>query len=53
MAIAVPLGNFDIDNVATPDGGKAREQLAFTMQPVGLRMRLRLRRRSRLPGAFN
>lgn len=41
MAIAVLLGNFEIENVATPDGGEAREHLAFTMQPVGLRMRLR------------
>ena len=45
MAIAVLLGNFEIENVATPDGGEAREQLAFTMQPVGLRMRLRARAR--------
>jgi cytochrome P450 len=43
MAIAVLLGNFEIDKVATPDGDEAREQLAFTMQPVGLRMRLRVR----------
>ncbi|OYZ03285.1 MAG: hypothetical protein B7Y42_01135 [Polaromonas sp. 28-63-22] len=43
MAIAVLLGNFDIESVTTPDGGEAREQLAFTMQPVGLRMRLRSR----------
>ena len=43
MAIAVLLGNFEIENVATPDGGEAREHLAFTMQPVGLRMRLRKR----------
>ena len=43
MAIAVLLGNFEIENVATPDGGEAREHLAFAMQPVGLRMRLRVR----------
>ncbi len=43
MAIAVLLGNFEIENVATPDGGEAREHLAFTMQPVGLRMRLNKR----------
>ena len=41
MAIAVLLGNFEIENVATPDGQEAKEHLAFTMQPVGLRMRLR------------
>ena len=44
MAIAVLLGNFEIENVATPDGREAKEHLAFTMQPVGLRMRLHLRR---------
>ena len=46
MAIAVLLGNFEIENVATPDGGEAKEHLAFTMQSVGLRMRLRVRGRS-------
>ena len=46
MAIAVLLGNFEIENVATPDGREAKEQLAFTMQPVGLRMRRRVRGRS-------
>ena len=43
MAITVLLGNFEVENVATPDGQEAKEQLAFTMQPVGLRMRLRRR----------
>ena len=43
MAMAVLLGNFDIENVATPDGLEAREHLAFTMVPVGLRMRLKIR----------
>ena len=43
MAMAVLLGNFDIESVWTPDGGPARELLSFTMQPVGLRMRLRSR----------
>ena len=41
MAMAALLGNFDIESVETPDGQEAREQLAFTMAPVGLRMRLR------------
>ena len=41
MAIAVLLRNFDIEAVTTPGGGQAKEHLAFTMQPVGLRMRLR------------
>ena len=43
MAMAVLLGNFDIDNVTTPDGLEAREHLAFTMVPVGLRMKLKVR----------
>ena len=43
MAMAVLLGRFDIESVDTPDGAEAQEHLAFTMTPVGLRMRLRLR----------
>ena len=43
MAMAVLLGNFDIENVTTPDGLEAREHLAFTMVPVGLRMTLKVR----------
>ena len=43
MAMAVLLGNFDIENVTTPDGLEAREHLAFTMAPVGLRMMLKAR----------
>ena len=35
------LASFDIEAVDTPDGGPARERMAFTMNPVGLRMRLR------------
>jgi len=34
---------FDIEGVDTPHGGEAEERLDFTMAPVGLRMRLRLR----------
>ena len=44
MAMAQLLGNFDIESISTPDGQEAREHLAFTMTPVGLRMRLRARR---------
>jgi cytochrome P450 len=51
MAMAVLLGNFEIEDVTTPDGREAREHLAFTMQPVGLRMRLRVR--DGVPGAIN
>jgi cytochrome P450 len=40
MAMAMLLAHFDILDVTTPDGGEAVEQMAFTMMPVGLRMRL-------------
>ncbi|MBO9650494.1 MAG: cytochrome P450 [Variovorax sp.] len=43
MAMAVLLSRFDIVSVDTPDHQPARELLAFTMTPVGLRMRLRER----------
>jgi hypothetical protein len=41
--IAMLFGGFEIDRVSTPDGGEAREHLALTMAPVGLRLRLRPR----------
>jgi cytochrome P450 len=41
MAIAMLLGGFEVESVATRDGGEPREQLSFTMAPTGLRMRLR------------
>ena len=40
MVIAMLLANFEIVAVDTPDGGEARERLALTMSPVGLRLRL-------------
>jgi cytochrome P450 len=43
MVLAMLLGSFDIESVTTPDGGEARESLALTMSPVGLRLRLHLR----------
>ncbi len=43
MAMAVLLQHFDIARVDTADGQAPVEQLNFTMTPVGLRMRLRLR----------
>ena len=43
MLMAALLGNFDIEAVTTPDGLEAREYLAFTMAPVGLQMKLRVR----------
>ena len=43
MAMAMLLAHFDIVEVTTPDGAEAAEHMAFTMMPVGLRMRLRAR----------
>ncbi len=43
MAMAMLLASFDIESVDTPDGAPAREKMAFTMNPVGLQMRLRER----------
>jgi cytochrome P450 len=40
MVMAMLLANFEIESVATPDGGEAQEQLAFTMSPVGLQLKL-------------
>ena len=47
VAIATLLTHFDIASVDTADGQAPVERLAFTMTPVGLRMRLRLRARVR------
>jgi cytochrome P450 len=41
MAMAMLLSSFDIEAVDAPGGGPAKERMAFTMNPVGLRMRLR------------
>jgi cytochrome P450 len=41
MVMAMLLGNFEIESVHAPDGGEAREHLAFTMYPEDLRLRLR------------
>ncbi len=46
MAMAMLLASFDIDSVTTPDGREAQELMTFTMGPVDLRMRLRLRART-------
>jgi cytochrome P450 len=43
MAMAMLLAGFDIDSVDVPGGGEAQEWMAFTMSPVGLRLRLRER----------
>ena len=43
LAMAMLVSRFEIEAVDTPDGGEAQEVMAFTMNPVGLRMRLRER----------
>ncbi|MEP6738889.1 MAG: cytochrome P450 [Caldimonas sp.] len=43
IAIAVLLGNFEVDSVATQDGREPEERLSFTMAPEPLTMRLRER----------
>jgi hypothetical protein len=43
MVIGMLLGGFEVDEVSTPDGSEPREHLAFTMAPVGLRLKLRPR----------
>jgi len=40
MVMAMLLSSFDIESVTTPDGREAKEHLAFTMAPVGLRLKL-------------
>jgi cytochrome P450 len=43
MVIAMVLQGFEIEAVTTPDAGEPRERMAFTMSPVGLKLRLRER----------
>jgi cytochrome P450 len=43
LAMATLLSRFDIASVDTVDGSPVQERMAFTMTPVGLRMRLRER----------
>jgi cytochrome P450 len=43
MAAAMLLTHFDIDSLGTDSGEPPRELMAFTMSPIGLRMRLRER----------
>ena len=40
MAAAMLLANFEIASVATAGGGEPEENIALTMFPVGLEMRL-------------
>jgi hypothetical protein len=42
MVIAMVLRGFEIEAV-TPDAGEPRERMAFTMSPVGLKLRVRER----------
>jgi cytochrome P450 len=51
LVMAMLLATFDIESVDTPDGAPAEERMAFTMQPVGLSMRLRLRPRAAVDAA--
>ena len=43
MAMAMLLSSFEIEAIDTPDGKPAQELMAFTMNPVGLTMRLKER----------
>ena len=45
MVIAMLLQRFEIVSVSAPNGGEAKEHLAFTMSPVGLQLRLKNRDR--------
>lgn len=40
MVIAMLLTRFEIESVTAPGGGDAQEHLAFTMSPVGLKLRI-------------
>jgi len=40
LALAMVLATFEIEDVGTASGGDVREHLAFSMGPLGLRMRL-------------
>jgi cytochrome P450 len=43
MAMAMLIASFEIDEVTTPDNRPPQELMAFTMNPVGLSMRLTTR----------
>lgn len=44
IAMAMLLTRFDIESITAPNGQEAQEHMAFTMAPVGLKMRLKLRK---------
>lgn len=43
MLLAMLLSRFEIESVSAPGGAEAAERMSFTMVPVGLGMRLRVR----------
>jgi len=43
MVMAMLLAGFELESVGTADGAEPLERMAFTMQPVGLRTKLRRR----------
>jgi hypothetical protein len=43
MVIAMLLTGFEMRSVGTANGGEPLEHLAFTMAPLGLRMKLGIR----------
>lgn len=43
IAMTMLLTRFDIEEIRTPNGQEVEEHVAFTMAPVGLKMRLRKR----------
>jgi len=46
MVLAMPARNFELVDIGTASGAEPTERMAFTMFPVGLRMRLAQRRPS-------
>jgi len=43
IAMTMLLTRFDIEDISAPQGREQREQMSFTMVPVGLKMRLKSR----------
>jgi cytochrome P450 len=43
IALATLLSSFELQSIATPDGGEAQELMGFVMAPPALRMRLKNR----------
>jgi cytochrome P450 len=51
LAMVALLSGFDVLAVDTPDGREAQERMSFTMNPVGLTMRLAERPQAAAPGS--